>query len=92
MEQNYKKRVHFEVLLACSQQCMSSDILCCCCIVQYKLKLPKRGGIGDIKKELGILCGVEASHLAVVDVYNGRFHRIYTDRDPLTHIMDKVCV
>ena len=58
--------------------------------VQYKLKLPKRGCVGDLKEELGRLGGVKATHLAVVDVYNSRFHRIYSDRDPLSHIMDRV--
>ena len=58
--------------------------------VQYKLKLPKRGCVGDLKEELGRLGGVKATHLAVVDVYNCRFHRIYSDRDPLSHIMDRV--
>ena len=44
----------------------------------------------DLKTKLGSLCDIEASHLAVTDVYNGRFHRIYADKDPLSHIVDKV--
>lgn len=27
--------------------------------------------------------------MIVVDVYNSRFHRVYTDRDSLSHIMDR---
>ena len=46
--------------------------------------------MGDLKEELGRLGVVKATHLAVVDVYNSRFHRIYSDRDPLSHIMDRV--
>ncbi|XP_064399096.1 ubiquitin carboxyl-terminal hydrolase 4-like [Halichondria panicea] len=58
-------------------------------ITKYKLKIPKRGTIWQLKEKLSQLCDIEASHLAVVDVYNGRFHRIYADKDPLTHIMEK---
>ena len=54
------------------------------------LKLPKTGTVADLKEELGMLSGVKATHLAVIDVYNSRFHRIYSDRDPLSHIMDRV--
>ena len=27
--------------------------------------------------------------MTVVDVYNARFHRVYSDRDSLSHIMDR---
>lgn len=27
--------------------------------------------------------------MIVVDVYNSRFHRVYTERDSLSHIMDR---
>ncbi|XP_064398355.1 ubiquitin carboxyl-terminal hydrolase 15-like isoform X3 [Halichondria panicea] len=58
-------------------------------VMKYKLKLLKNGRIMDLKTKLGSLCDIEASHLAVTDVYNGRFHRIYADKDPLSHIVDK---
>lgn len=56
---------------------------------KFKLQLPKRGGILDLKTELEKLCGVKAAQMIVVDVYNARFHRVYTDRDSLSLIMDR---
>ena len=56
---------------------------------QYKLKVPKRGSISDLKKELSSVCGLPADQLTVVDVYNSRFHRIYADRESLSHILDR---
>ena len=44
----------------------------------------------DLKKELGRLGGVKATHLTVVNVYNSRFQRIYSDRDPLSDTMGRV--
>lgn len=30
-----------------------------------------------------------STQMLVVDVYNSRFHRVYNDRDALSHIMDR---
>ena len=43
----------------------------------------------NLKEELGAISGIEPKQLAVVDVYNSRFHRIYSDKDPLTNILDR---
>ena len=56
------------------------------------LMLAKKGTVGDLKMELEMLSGVKATHIAVVDVYKSRFHRIYSARDPLSHIMNTVNV
>ena len=53
------------------------------------MKVPKRGIVWNLKEELGALSRIEAKQLAIVDVYNSRFHRIYSDRDPMTNILDR---
>lgn len=35
------------------------------------------------------MCSLPAEQLTIVDVYNSRFHRIYTDRETLSHILDR---
>ena len=57
--------------------------------LQYKLKVPKRGCILDLKKELSSVCELPAQQLTIIDVYNSRFHRIYSDRESLSHILDR---
>jgi hypothetical protein len=56
---------------------------------QYKLKVPKRGCVLDLKKELSSSCDLPAEQLTIIDVYNSRFHRIYSDRESLSHILDR---
>ena len=56
---------------------------------QYKLKVPKRGCIADLKKELCEVCDIPPSQLTIIDVYNSRFHRIYSDKESLSHILDR---
>ena len=56
---------------------------------QYKLKVPKRGCILDLKKELSSSSGLPVEQLTIVDVYNSRFHRIYSDRESLSHILER---
>ena len=56
---------------------------------QYKLKVPKRGCILDLKKELGSSSNLPAEQLTIIDVYNSRFHRIYSDRESLSHILER---
>ena len=53
------------------------------------MTVPKRGCIADLKKELSALCSLPAEQLTIVDVYNSRFHRIYTDRESMSHILDR---
>ena len=43
----------------------------------------------DLKAELSKMTDIKESQMIVVDVYNSRFHRIYTERDSLSLIMDR---
>ena len=56
---------------------------------QFKVTSPKNGTMSDLCQELGKLAGVPGSNLMVTDVYNHRFHKIYTMDDQLSHILDR---
>jgi len=58
-------------------------------VYRFKLKVPKRGCVADIKNELSKFTDISTDLMVVVDVYNGRFHRIYGDRESLSHILDR---
>merc|ERR1711892_120898 len=56
---------------------------------QFKVTAPKNGSMGDLCIALGKLASVPGECLVVTDVYNHRFHKIYTDEDQLSHILDR---
>ncbi|XP_019850806.1 PREDICTED: ubiquitin carboxyl-terminal hydrolase 4-like isoform X2 [Amphimedon queenslandica] len=56
---------------------------------KYCLSVPKDGNIFHMKEELQKMIDIDPSNLVVIDVYHSRFHRIYYDKDPIIHIMDR---
>ena len=56
---------------------------------QFKVTCPKNGTMADLCQALGALAGVQGDNLMVTDVYNHRFHKIYTPEDQLSHILDR---
>ena len=58
-------------------------------ILQYKLTVPKSGCVADLCKALHRHTQIAVDCMVVVDVYNHRFHRIFTPEEGLTHILDR---
>uniref|UniRef100_A0A672KP62 Ubiquitin carboxyl-terminal hydrolase 15 n=1 Tax=Sinocyclocheilus grahami TaxID=75366 RepID=A0A672KP62_SINGR len=56
---------------------------------QYKLTVPKVGCISDLCASLSALSGVPAEKMVVTDIYNHRFHRIFSSNENLSSIMDR---
>jgi len=56
---------------------------------QFKVTVHKSGSMSDLCQALGKLAEVDSSRLMVTDVYNHRFHKIYTNDDQLSHILDR---
>ncbi|XP_043093162.1 ubiquitin carboxyl-terminal hydrolase 15-like isoform X11 [Puntigrus tetrazona] len=56
---------------------------------QYKLTVPKVGSISDLCASLSILSGVSAKKMIVTDIYNHRFHRIFSSNENLSSIMER---
>ena len=56
---------------------------------QYKVTCPKNGTMADLCLALSSLADVPAQSLVVTDVYNHRFHKIYTGEDQLSQILDR---
>ena len=56
---------------------------------QFKVTCPKNGTMADLCSALGKLANVPAESLVVTDVYNHRFHKIYTGEDQLSQILDR---
>ena len=55
---------------------------------QFKVTCPKNGNMGELCLALGKLAGISAESLIVTDVYSHRFHKIYSNDDQISHIMD----
>jgi len=56
---------------------------------QYKVTVPKNGSMSELCSALGKMSGAIPENLIVTDVYNHRFHKIYTGEDQLSHILDR---
>ncbi len=63
---------------------------------QYKVTAPKSGHMGDLCKALSEMVSaadgeepLDPKSLVVTDVYNHRFHKIYTSDEALSHILDR---
>ncbi|XP_023338587.1 ubiquitin carboxyl-terminal hydrolase 15, partial [Eurytemora carolleeae] len=58
--------------------------------VQYKVSCPKDGYISDLDTALRHLVQIpEQNKLVIADLYNHRFHKLYTGGDPLSNILEK---
>ncbi|XP_076078231.1 ubiquitin carboxyl-terminal hydrolase 15-like isoform X1 [Mytilus galloprovincialis] len=57
--------------------------------VQFKLIVPKMGSVLDMCKILSEKVGVEHSKMAVTDVYNHRFHKVFNPEESLSYILDR---
>jgi ubiquitin carboxyl-terminal hydrolase 4/11/15 len=58
-------------------------------IVQYKLTVPKMGKVKDLCMALSKFTGVSHDKMVVTDVYNHRFHKVYNQKDALSHILER---
>ena len=56
---------------------------------QFKVTCPKNGNMSDLCQALAKLANIPAEGLVVTDVYNHRFHKIYTGDDQISSIMDR---
>jgi len=56
---------------------------------QYKVTVPKNGIMSELCSALGKMSGAIPENLMVTDVYNHRFHKIYTGDDQLSHILER---
>ncbi|KAK3103303.1 hypothetical protein FSP39_018356, partial [Pinctada imbricata] len=57
--------------------------------VQLKLTVPKMGNITDLCRVLSQHVGVDPEKMIVTDVYNHRFHKVFTTEENLSHILDR---
>ncbi|XP_072408020.1 ubiquitin carboxyl-terminal hydrolase 15-like isoform X5 [Chiloscyllium punctatum] len=57
--------------------------------VQYKVVVPKIGIISDLCAALSTLSDVPADKMVVTDIYNHRFHRIFSTDENLSSIMER---
>ena len=59
------------------------------CPTQYKVTVAKNGNMKDLCIALSKLSGVDCKNMVVTDVYNHRFHKIYTPEEALQQILDR---
>ena len=59
------------------------------CPMQFKVTVPKSGCMSDLCSALSKLSGVDAGKMVVTDVYNHRFHKIYSNEESLQQILDR---
>jgi len=55
----------------------------------YKLTVPKLGVVADLCKALSKLTQIHPDKMVVTDVYNNRFHKVFSADENLNHILDK---
>ncbi|CAI8056970.1 Ubiquitin carboxyl-terminal hydrolase 4 [Geodia barretti] len=58
-------------------------------MVKYSLIVPKRGTISHLKTEVSEQTEIPDDMMVVVDVYNSRFHRVYDNKENISHILDR---
>merc|ERR1719284_1031760 len=56
---------------------------------QFKVTCPKNGTMADLCQALAKLADISAEGLIVTDVYSHRFHKIYSNDDQISQIMDR---
>ena len=59
------------------------------CPTQYKVTVPKNGNMSDLCSALSKLSGVDSGKMVVTDVYNHRFHKIYSQEEALQQILER---
>jgi ubiquitin carboxyl-terminal hydrolase 4/11/15 len=59
------------------------------CPTQFKVTVPKNGNMADLCSAMSKLSGIESQNMMVTDVYNHRFHKIYSPEEPLQQILDR---
>ena len=59
------------------------------CPIHYKVTVSKVGNMSDLCTSLSNLSGVNGSKMVVTDVYNHRFHKIYTPDEALEQIIER---
>ncbi|XP_062618442.1 ubiquitin carboxyl-terminal hydrolase 4-like [Saccostrea cucullata] len=57
--------------------------------VQLKVLVPKMGGISDLCAAVGEMMSSDPCKMVVTDVYNHRFHKIFSPGEALSHILDR---
>ena len=56
---------------------------------QFKVTCPKNGTMKDLCQSVSKVANVKAECLVVTDVYTHRFHKIYTNDDQISSIMER---
>ena len=56
---------------------------------QFKVTCPKNGNMGELCLALAKIADISAEGLIVTDVYSHRFHKIYSNDDQISQIMDR---
>lgn len=57
--------------------------------IKYRVTVSKSGTIQELTDGLSKLSGVEADHLVVADVYQHRFHQIFSNDCSISQISDR---
>lgn len=57
--------------------------------MKYRVMVPKSGIIQDLVEALSKLSGVDMDRMLVADVYQHRFHQIFSSDSQLCHISDR---
>ena len=57
--------------------------------IKYRVVVPKYGIVQDLVEALSKLSEVDADRVIVADVYQHRFHQIFSNESQLTHINDR---
>jgi ubiquitin carboxyl-terminal hydrolase 4/11/15 len=76
-----KKERHIEVFLIPSEPMRKPR--------HYKLTVPKMGVVSDLCKALSKLADIPSDRMVVTDVYNHRFHKVFSPDEGLSHILDR---
>ncbi|XP_013412555.1 ubiquitin carboxyl-terminal hydrolase 15 isoform X3 [Lingula anatina] len=77
----YKKERQIEVFLVAQDPAKK--------LVQYKLTVPKQGSVADLCNALSKHTNIPSEKMVVTDVYNHRFHKVFSHDEGLNHILDR---